>query len=66
MGANVNARNSKGMTALMLAAMNNSNPEVVKALINAGADIFAKDNEGKTALNYAKDNEIKRIILDAK
>jgi ankyrin repeat protein len=30
--------------------------DVVRVLIKAGADIDAKDGEGKTALNYAKKN----------
>lgn len=45
-----------GETALMLAAEKN-NPEVVEALINAGAYVKARDNEGKTVLDYASDND---------
>ena len=64
-GTDVNAKNNNGRTALMLAAYYYKNPEaVIKALINAGADIFAKDNEGKTILDYAKTDEVKRIILE--
>ena len=41
----------------MAAARYNSNPEVLTALLDAGADAKAKNNEGKTALDYARMNE---------
>ena len=71
--ANVNAKinrewNSNGYTALMCAAENNSNPEVIKTLITAGADVNAKDEEGYTALVYAtgsKNPEAVKILLSA-
>ena len=47
---------STGKTALMLAAMLN-NPQVVTALINAGANVNAKDSDGKNALYYARSNQ---------
>jgi ankyrin repeat protein len=56
-GANVNARNSKGETPLMLAAGNNSNPEVIAVLMNAGADANAKNNQGSMAMDYLRRNE---------
>jgi len=40
----------------MWAAMVNKNPEVIIALLNAGADGKLKSSEGKTAFDYAKDN----------
>ena len=57
-GANVNAKNYVGMTALMCAAMNTMNNtadvvNVVNALIQAGADINAKNYFGMTALMLA-------------
>ena len=36
----------------MVQAINNENTEVLRLLLNAGADIHAKDNEGKTALYH--------------
>ena len=55
---------------LKAAEDNNTTPQVIENLIKAGADISAKDNEEKTALDYTGSNEnadeIKRIILDAK
>jgi len=53
-GADVNEKNKYGVTALMLAARDNRNPAVVKALLKLGADIFAKDINGKNALDYSR------------
>ena len=53
-GSNVNAKNQHGATALIVAAGQNSNPEVITALINAGADVNARDEVlGFTALVVA-------------
>ena len=41
----------------MFAARYGSNPEVITALLEAGADAKAKDQDGKTALDHAKENE---------
>ena len=69
LGADMNAKNRGGMTALMLAAVRvtafNGNPEVIHTLLKAGADIFAKDNNGQTVLDYAGTYAIKRLILNA-
>lgn len=54
-GANDTPNNS-GKTALILASMMN-NADVVNALINAGADINARDNDGKSAYDYAREND---------
>ena len=40
----------------MGAARVNDNPEVVKVLLDAGADGKLKSNEGKTALDYVEEN----------
>ena len=53
---NVNAVNYRGLTALMGAAEGGSF-EDVKALVDAGADVHAVDNNGQTALGHAKENE---------
>lgn len=34
----------------------NPNPEVITKLLKAGADPKAKDKDGRTAFDYAKDN----------
>ena len=54
-GANPNARSANGcFTALIWAARNNENPEVINVLVKAGADIHAKDcDDEDTALTHA-------------
>jgi len=51
-GANPDAQQEKGFTALHAAALNN-NPEMVKALLDAGADASLRSDDGKTALDMA-------------
>lgn len=55
-GANVNAQNCIKTTALMWAA-DRAHTESVKKLLAAGADVTLKDNDGKTALSKAKQNQ---------
>ena len=66
-GADPNkARNDKGETALMHAAV--SNVETVKLLLAAGADVNAKGKAGGTALMWAAERDqtvIARMLLDA-
>ena len=49
-GANVHASGDVGQTALMHAAAKNSNPDVIKVLLESGADIRAIDEYGGMAL----------------
>ena len=56
-GADVNVRDCWGKTALMCAAMRDRNPEVITALLDAGADASAKDKDGSAAWDYAQDND---------
>jgi hypothetical protein len=51
-GADVNAKDNYGYTALMLATQQ-GHTEVIKLLIEAGADVGARDNQGRTACNMA-------------
>ena len=60
-GADVNARDNDGWTALMRAAINGGT-EIVKLLLAAGADVNAKGNDGKTALMLAKYNNHPEIV----
>ena len=46
-GANMNTRSIHGETPLMLAAAYNLNPDVIKALVKAGADVNAREDELK-------------------
>ncbi len=63
---NLNATDSREMTPLLLSCADN-NLEIVKALVEAGADINRKHKEtGKTALIYAAANghvDILRYLL---
>jgi len=56
-GVDVNNRDENGWTPLMYAAWYNQNPEVVKVLLEAGADAKLVDDFGKKAIDYAKKNE---------
>jgi len=54
-GADVNARNCKEQTALMLAVMTGDESiNSVRLLIETGADVNAKDRDGNTPLDYAR------------
>ena len=55
-GADVNARNVFGHTALMVAAMYCEAPDIATALLRAGADAKVKDAKARTALDYAQEN----------
>ena len=59
-GADLEARGEGGWTPLLLAAWNNENPEVVLALLDAGADATAKNGEKETAWDLIQDNEALR------
>ena len=54
-GADVQARDAAGRTALMYAA-ENGDPTTVQALLTNGADVNARDWQGWTALLYAAEN----------
>ena len=64
----VNDRNQEGMTALMFAVENNS-PEVVQVLLDAGADVNAKDQQKRTVLIRAvkkkSSPEMVKMLLSA-
>ena len=60
LGVNINQRNCHGKTALMY-SVKNSYPDIVKFLIDKGADSTILDYRGKTAFDYA--NNDKEIIL---
>ena len=55
-GADVNAKDKKGSTALILAAKWNSD-RIVNTLIDADADIYLKNDEGRQAADYAQENK---------
>ncbi len=59
-GADVNHKD--GMPTLTLAVICNKNVEVIKLLVNAGADLLVKDSYGKTAMNYAKEQNRQEVV----
>ena len=52
-GANVNASDAVGDNPLILAARHFDNPELLKALLEAGADVKARNKKGNDALREA-------------
>lgn len=57
MGFSVNDRNDRGATPLHFAAALSLNPDVITALIKAGADGSIENNDGETPFDLAKENE---------
>jgi ankyrin len=53
LGLSVNDKNSMGITAVMGAA-NRGSDEIIEFLVSKGAKLDVKDNEGRTALNWAE------------
>ena len=54
-GADPNLRNDNGQTALHLLAATGRCREAIRALVSAGGDIDARDNDGRTPLDWARD-----------
>ena len=55
-GADVNAKDARGKTVLMHAARWNPNPQVMRELLDAGADPFAIRDDGETAWRLMRHN----------
>lgn len=53
-GANLDARNYLGETALIMAVNSNTETKIATTLIKLGADINARDYQGHSVLDYAK------------
>lgn len=65
-GADVNATNFMGTnTTNLMFASQFGYTEIVKLLVNAGADINIKDRTGKTALDWADKEEIRKFLKAA-
>ena len=58
MNQDINAKNSEGNTALLLAAMKAENTDVLKFLLSEGADKTITTDFGETAYDLAKENEL--------
>jgi ankyrin repeat protein len=64
----IDLKNSKGLTALIIASIY-GHEQIIRLLLDGGADINAKDNDGYTSLLYAtiKGNEqIVKLLLENK
>ena len=66
-GANVNAKNADGDTALhravaIVSSHVNEQKELIKLLINHGADVNARNNKGETPLSLAKKSGYQDMI----
>lgn len=60
-GADVNLRQTQGVTPLQSAA-HRGNLEIVKSLVEAGAEIEAAMDSGETALDYAKKDGHQAVV----
>lgn len=73
-GIDVNAQDKKGKTALIYLVENNPPGakyyssmgiiDSIQNLLSKGADLRIKDHEGKTALDYAQDDKVKKYLLE--
>ncbi len=61
-GANVNARTLGGRTAAHFAAERNTGPKTLALLVENGADLSARDDDGLTPLEMARRNEKPRLV----
>ena len=60
-GADKDAKNNDGGTALIYASIN-GHESCVRALLDAGADKDAKHNDGQTALMFATENGHEAVV----
>lgn len=65
---NINRKNKNGKTALIIAVEGNqfsserNQLKMVNYLLSMGADVNERDNQGKTALDYAKEQKLNKIV----
>jgi ankyrin repeat protein len=60
-GADANAANAGGVTALMIAAAGN-HPAIAELLLKSGADVNARSEDGRTALSIARANDNDAVV----
>ncbi|MCC6005620.1 MAG: ankyrin repeat domain-containing protein [Thermofilum sp.] len=61
-GANANARDSRGATALHKAA-SQGNVHIAQLLIEHGADVNSRNEYGATPLHYSKNGEVAELLI---
>ncbi len=64
----INARNTYGDTALMLATRDGGNKDMVEALLDKGADVNARNTYGYTALMLAAcygNKDVEAVLINA-
>lgn len=65
-GANVHCTDSYGLTPLMRAALFNKSAKVIKALIDAGSDVYEREPQYKsTALQLAANHNPSAAVIEA-
>jgi len=67
-GGNLEARDKDGRTPLLVQLTEPDREDVIQALIEAGADVNAKDNRGHTALSMARErteDDVARLLVRA-
>jgi len=64
LGADINAQNNNGMTALMEAILHD-NVEAAKILIERGADIHLTNRHGSTAVTFSRNRKLFRFVEEA-
>jgi ankyrin repeat protein len=61
-GADVNARGPNGWTAVHFAAQRNTGPKTLALLVDSGADLEARDDDGHTPREIAQRNGKVRLV----
>lgn len=61
-GVNINAKDNYECSAILHAAAFSENPEISKTLLDFGADIYAKAQNGRTVLDYAEKNKNPEVL----
>lgn len=59
---NINIQTNHDETLLQIAIKRNATSEIIKLLLEKGADLSARNNYGKTALDYAKETGNQELI----
>ncbi len=59
--ANINATNAAGLTAVTIAAMNN-NLELLRVLVQAGADVNIRGKNNQNAVDWARAHDNKEML----